>query len=109
MIIILILLKIFSFKKVSLASFRQLELIAINSEPILRHRSNFALNDFVKVDKKISSNSLKEPNLVKTICIKDEERIPAVEIRNVYYSYGKRKKVVNALRGINLTVPEGAM
>lgn len=93
----------------SLASFRQLELITISSDPILRRRNNFALNDFVKVDKRISSNNLKEPNLIKTISIKDEEHVPAVEIRNVYYSFGTSKKVIHALRGIDLTVPEGAM
>lgn len=33
----------------------------------------------------------------------------AVEVCDVVYSYGKKKKLVKALRGINLTVPEGGM
>ncbi|CAG2122164.1 unnamed protein product, partial [Medioppia subpectinata] len=35
--------------------------------------------------------------------------VAAVEIVNAYYSYGKKKKVVNALQGISLTVPEGSI
>ena len=33
----------------------------------------------------------------------------AVMVRNAHFQYGKGKKVVNALRGIDLTVPEGGM
>lgn len=87
---------------VSLASFRQLNVNTNASEahPVLRR--TFTPNAFVEV-REINATNL------EAICLKEVEDLPAVEIKNAYYTYGKKKKVVNALQGINLTVPEGGI
>lgn len=33
----------------------------------------------------------------------------AVEVRDVFFTYGKGKRAVNALNGVDITVPEGQM
>lgn len=96
-------------RSVSLASFRQLEVNVTkrrqSSNELLEINKTNSVSVNVITDKVILEDS---PNLIQTICIEDEP-IHAVQIRNAYYTYGKKKKVVNALRGINLTVPEGAI
>jgi len=90
-------------RSVSLASFRQLDAKVIktnDSHPILAPTfATLALNEVTEINE----------SKLEAVCVKKVDDFPAVEVRDVYYSYGKKKKIVNALRGINLTVPEGGI
>ncbi|CAG2184149.1 unnamed protein product, partial [Oppiella nova] len=78
-------------------------------------RRNVDTNESLrKIQRSLSHNSCKDVNETKGDDVEasleiQRQDIPAVEITNAFYSYGKKKKVVNALQGINLTVPEGAI
>ena len=87
-----------------MASFRPLDSNVLSngcdSRPIMRS----AITSSPQID-----FQTKDSMDLQSVCVKQVDDIPAVEVREVYYTYGQKKKLVTALRGINLTVPEGGM
>ncbi|XP_054154440.1 ABC transporter G family member 20-like [Oppia nitens] len=112
---------------VSLASFRPMEIICDNSVPIQLSTQpltpNIINNNNNNNNHQKSVTEINELNNVKTTTTttsrdvpqglsslpmeKFGSLVPAVKATDVVYSYGKKKKTVNALQGINLTVPQG--
>ncbi|CAG2109369.1 unnamed protein product [Medioppia subpectinata] len=86
-------------RSISLASFRR----NVDTNGSIRRIPEPIISDAIQEIEEIKDCDL-EAN-----CEKQEPVVAAVEIVNAFYSYGKKKKVVNALQGISLTVPEGSI